>query len=186
MGGLFTLKTEEGSRRQERHGVDCTVWGAELGQDWQEEAVMDRIRDCFVTGAWAKGRDAEELMKLDDMEEEEVYGDFEDLETGEKVEGGKEGEEEEEEEAKVVDYGGDREKEVARRKERMERKLKLKRQFDTDYDDGEGEKGSFYEDLKKEVDEQATLNRGEFQDMEDSIRVQYEGYRWEICKINIF
>jgi len=176
VGGLFTLKTDEGSRRQERHGLDCSVWGVELGQDWQEEAVMDRIRDCFVTGTWAKGRDAEELMKLDDMEDE-VYGDFEDLETGQKVEGGKEGEEEDEEEAKVVDYGGDREKEVARRKERMERKLKLKRQFDTDYDDGEGEKGSFYEDLKKEVDNQATLNRGEFQDMEDSLRVQYEGYR---------
>ena len=45
----------------------------------------------------------------------QVYGDFEDLETGEKISGGKEGkgghqeeEEEEEEEApRIVDYGGD-------------------------------------------------------------------------------
>lgn len=52
----------------------------------------------------------------------------------------------------------------------MERKIKLKRSFDTDYDDGEGARGSFYDDLKKEVDDQAgefilaippTTNRGE-------------------------
>merc|ERR1719239_803351 len=93
-------------------------------------------------------------MKLDDEEDEEVYGDFEDLETGKKVEGNQEddaGGEDEEEKPNVVNYGGDREKELARRKERMERKLKLKRQFDSDYDGGEGDKNSYYEDLKKEV-----------------------------------
>ena len=36
----------------------------------------------------------------------------------------------------------------------MERKLKLKKAFDTDYDDGEGAAASFYDDLKKEVDDQ--------------------------------
>ena len=41
------------------------------------------IRDCFVTGSWKKSEDAEELLKLDDDDEEEVFGDFEDLETGE-------------------------------------------------------------------------------------------------------
>ena len=115
--------------------------------------VIDRIRDCFVTGNWSKGRDAEELMKLDD-EEDEVYGDFEDLETGKKVDGNPEGDggdEDEDEKPNVVNYGGDREKELAKRKERMERKLKLKRQFDSEYDGGDGDKNSYYDDLKKEV-----------------------------------
>ena len=181
VGGLFTLKKggEPGLRKQEMHGLDCSVWRAEeQEQDWGLEDVRSRIRDCFVTGSWAKGRDAEELMKLDDEDEDEVYGDFEDLETGDKISGKKEDEEEEEDKPNTVNYGGDREKELAKRKERMERKLKLKRTFDTDYDGGEGgEKSTYYEDLKKEVDDQSQLNRGEFEGMEDSLRVQYEGYR---------
>ena len=61
----------------------------------------------------------------------------------------------------------------------MERKLKLKRQFDTEYDDGGegGKASSFYDDLKKEVDQQASLNRSEWDGMEDSQRVLYEGFR---------
>ena len=155
VGGLFTLKNEGNTgNKQERQGTDCSVWKVDMPQDWELEAVIDRIRDCFVTGTWSKGRDAEELMKLDDEEDEEVYGDFEDLETGKKVEGNPEdddGGEDEEEKPNVVNYGGDRDKELARRKERMERKLKLKRQFDSEYDGGEGDKNSYYEDLKKEV-----------------------------------
>jgi len=179
VGGLFTLKNEGKLDKQERQGTDCTVWKVDMPQDWELDAVIDRIRDCFVTGNWSKGRDAEELMKLDD-EEDEVYGDFEDLETGKKVDGNPEGDggdEDEDEKPNVVNYGGDREKELAKRKERMERKLKLKRQFDSEYDGGDGDKNSYYDDLKKEVDEQAALNRGEFEGMEDSMRVQYEGHR---------
>ena len=77
----------------------------------------------------------------------------------------------------MVDLKGDKEAELAKRKERMERKLKLKRSFDTEYDGGEGEKGTYYEDLKKEVDDQSNLNKSEFDGVEDSLRVQYEGYR---------
>ena len=153
VGGLFTLKNEGKLGKQERQGTDCSVWKVDMPQDWELDAVIDRIRDCFVTGNWSKGRDAEELMKLDDEEDEEVYGDFEDLETGKKVEGNPEdgGDVDEEDKPNVVNYGGDREKELARRKERMERKLKLKRQFDSEYDGGDGDKNSYYEDLKKEV-----------------------------------
>ena len=66
---------------------------------------------------------------------------------------------------------------VEKRKARMERKLKLKRQFDTDYDDGGEGKASFYEDLKKEVDQQANINRTEWDGMDDAQRVLYEGFR---------
>merc|ERR1712142_874749 len=174
VGGLFTVvKARGGVSKQELNSLDCTVWRVEHSQDWERDEVRDRIKDCFVTGQWAKGQDAEELIKLDD--EDDVYGDFEDLETGEVVSG--EQKEEEEELPRMVDLKGDREAELAKRKERMERKLKLKRTFDTEYDGGEGEKGTFYEDLKKEVDDQSNLNRSEFEGMDDSLRVQYEGYR---------
>merc|ERR1719516_257546 len=131
-----------------------------------------------MTGQWSKGKDAEELLKLDN--EEEVYGDFEDLETGEVVKGANEDDiskDEDEDQPRMVNLDGDREAELAKRKERMERKLKLKKMFDSEYDGGEGDKASFYEDLKKEVDDQSNLNRSEFDGMDDSLRVQYEGYR---------
>ena len=54
--------------------------------NWEEDEVRDLIRDCFVTGNWSEGQDAEKLLALDDEEEEDVFGDFEDLETGEKHE----------------------------------------------------------------------------------------------------
>lgn len=39
---------------------------------------MNSIRDCFVTGKWEEDKDAAKIL----AEDEELYGDFEDLETG--------------------------------------------------------------------------------------------------------
>ena len=36
---------------------------------------------------------------------------------------------------------------------------------------------TFYDDLKNTMTEQAELNRKEFQDLDDEVRVQYEGFR---------
>lgn len=49
------------------------------------------IRDCFVTGKWKQSEDAEELLRLDDASDgdDEMFGDFEDLETGQKFIGSK-------------------------------------------------------------------------------------------------
>jgi len=186
VGGLFKVVRNQQQKKSETYrtadGEDCALFKVDNLHDWELEEMCNRIKDCFVTGKWRESEDAAELLKMDAEDDEEVYGDFEDLETGEEVKG-KDGDEpeagsdEEEEAPKVVDYGGDAEKEKARRLERMERKIKLKRSFDTDYDDGEGAGGSFYDDLKKEVDDQANLNRNEFDDMEDSQRVLYEGFR---------
>ncbi len=64
--------------------------------------MCDLIRDCFVTGKWEKEKDAANLLAEDDLADdgeivcyvllildlnlfvlEELFGDFEDLETGE-------------------------------------------------------------------------------------------------------
>jgi len=179
MGGLFKVvrRDEEAKTEAAQHadGLDCSLFTVAKLQDWNDLDICDMIKDCFVTGKWAAGRDAEELLKMDDEDDDEMYGDFEDLETGEKEETK---EKEEEEGPRVVDLEGAVEREKAKRKTRMERKLKLKKEFDMDYDDGEGGNGNNYHDeLKKECDDQAALNRGEFEGMEDSVRVQYEGYR---------
>jgi len=70
------------------------------------------------------------------------------------------------------------EREVKRRK--LEKKRALKARFDAEYDEtGEGGDSGrrHYEDLKKEVDAQTVLNKGEFEGMDDALRVQYEGFR---------
>jgi ribosome biogenesis protein BMS1 len=93
-------------------------------------------------------------------ENEEVYGDFEDLETGEKHKA---------ETPKEMDAS-----EMDDRKKLIEKKKKLKEQFNAEYDTGDK---SFYEDLKLEVERQAELNRTEFESLDDNIRVTLEGFR---------
>ena len=64
------------------------------------------------------------------------------------------------------------------KKKRIEKKRKLKEQFNTEYDgDGEGKGKTYYDDLKQEMDQQAQLNKSEFDGMDDELRVQYEGHR---------
>lgn len=51
-------------------------------RDWSNEDLINSIRDRFVTGNWSKAAlRGQELNE--NGEDEEIYGDFEDLETGE-------------------------------------------------------------------------------------------------------
>lgn len=120
-------------------------------RDWSIDENKDLIKNCFVTGKWKASEDAEELLRLDDLSDndEEVFGDFEDLETGQKHIGKKtipmdESEAEDDED----DDGEDPQTNEASRKRKMTRveesnltktelmakKMKLKAQFDADYD----------------------------------------------------
>lgn len=56
--------------------------------------------------------------------------------------------------------------------QRLEKKRKLKATFDEEYDEGEG---GYLEELRREVEGQTEVNRGEFAGMEEGVRVQYEG-----------
>jgi len=188
IGGLFKVVSQKEAEKSATATMvdkeDCALFTVDQLQDWDVEDVRTRIQDCFVTGKWGQGEDAAELLKLDEEDEkasdnEELFGDFEDLETGKKVSAAEEKAAESEEEApRVVDLGGDIEREKAKRKARYDRKIALKRQFDVEYDDGEtANTSTFYDELRREVDEQANLNKTEFEAMEDSQRVLYEGFR---------
>ena len=85
LGGMFKVMKQHQFKRDDQRlamdQLDSTKFNVSNLQNWAEEEVRMNIKDCFVTGKWKQSEDAEELLKLDD-EDDEVYGDFEDLETG--------------------------------------------------------------------------------------------------------
>ncbi|XP_063232046.1 ribosome biogenesis protein BMS1 homolog [Bacillus rossius redtenbacheri] len=170
VGGLFRVvsrrQREAQARKDARDADDCSRFQQPQLRDWMQPEVREAIRDCFVTGRWGPSEDAAELLRMDD--EGDVFGDFEDLETGEKH-------------AATADKGDEEGAGPAQpagptREQLAEKKRKLKERFDVEYDDKEGGK-SFYEELKKEVDHQSQVNRSEFEGLDDALRVQLEGFR---------
>uniref|UniRef100_A0A8C0G0I4 BMS1 ribosome biosis factor n=1 Tax=Chelonoidis abingdonii TaxID=106734 RepID=A0A8C0G0I4_CHEAB len=165
LGGLFHVSRPDKESKQKANALDCSKFPVETPQDWDLDEVMNSIRDCFVTGKWEADKDAAKLLK----EDEELYGDFEDLETGAVHKGkpaGSEGEEEDKE--------GKEPKAEEEKNKRMDKKRKLKAMFDAEYDEGDA---TYFDDLKEEMQKQAQLNRAEFEDQDDESRVQYEGFR---------
>ncbi|KAM9462521.1 ribosome biogenesis protein BMS1 homolog isoform 2-T2 [Clarias gariepinus] len=177
LGGLFRVSRPEKSKKERADAVDCSRFQPDASHNWDQEEMLASIRDCFVTGKWEEDKDAATLLKQDD----ELYGDFEDLETGEvhkatsgkgdEAEGDEEEEEDDEDEAPTLVKVDDDE---AQRNKRLEKKRRLKERFNAEYDDGDA---TYFDDLKEEMQKQAELNRAEFEDMDDETRVQYEGFR---------
>ncbi|XP_039410002.1 ribosome biogenesis protein BMS1 homolog [Corvus cornix cornix] len=173
LGGLFRVSRPDKASKQKANALDCSKFLIEKLQDWDLEEVVSSIRDCFVTGKWEDDKDAAKLLE----EDEELYGDFEDLETGvvhkgKAAAGGEESGSEEEEEDEKMSKPEPEEEE--KKKERMDKKRKLKEMFDAEYDEGDT---TYFDDLKEEMHKQAQLNRAEFEDQDDETRVQYEGFR---------
>ncbi|XP_028650983.1 LOW QUALITY PROTEIN: ribosome biogenesis protein BMS1 homolog [Erpetoichthys calabaricus] len=172
LGGLFHVSRPKAQMRCRANGIDCSRYPVDIERDWDCEEVLDSIRDCFVTGNWDKNEDAAKLLQEDD----ELYGDFEDLETGEVYQGDTDKDKDQSDE----DTGGDEdekeeeEKEKAEKNERLDKKKRLKEKFDLEYDEGES---TYFDDLKGEMQRQAQLNRTEFENVDDETRVQYEGFR---------
>ncbi|XP_030309268.1 ribosome biogenesis protein BMS1 homolog [Calypte anna] len=174
LGGLFHVSRPDKASKQKANALDCSKFLVEKPQDWALEEVMSSIRDCFVTGKWEDDKDAAKLLE----EDEELYGDFEDLETG-VVHKGKPASEEDESGSEEEEEAGktpkpEPEEEEEKKKERMDKKRKLKEMFDAEYDEGDA---TYFDDLKEEMHRQAQLNRAEFEDQDDETRVQYEGFR---------
>ncbi|XP_028940640.1 ribosome biogenesis protein BMS1 homolog [Antrostomus carolinensis] len=171
LGGLFHVSRPDKASKQKANALDCSRFLIEKPQGWDLEEVMSSIRDCFVTGKWEDDKDAAKLL-----EQDELYGDFEDLETG-VVHKGKpaaEGDESGSEEEEDGEMSKPEPEEEEKKKERMDKKRKLKEMFDAEYDEGDA---TYFDDLKEEMHKQAQLNRAEFEDQDDETRVQYEGFR---------
>ncbi|CAK9802586.1 Ribosome biogenesis protein BMS1 homolog [Anthophora quadrimaculata] len=164
IGGIFRVVQEQQKQKiQERelqNQEEC-IFFSETPRDWEDDENKMLVINRFVTGKWKESEDAEELLKLDDMNDEELYGDFEDLETGKKYEA--------EAPKEPTQY------EMEERKKLLDKKKKLKERFDLEYDNGETK--TYYDELKLEVERQANLNKSEFEGIDDNVRVQLEGYR---------
>lgn len=164
IGGIFRVAQEQQKQKiQERelqNHEESVFFTMESTRDWLMEENKALLINRFVTGKWKESKDAEELLKLDD---EDLYGDFEDLETGEKHKA---------EDATPKELPAD---EAEEKKKLLEKKRKLKEQFDAEYDNTE--KKTYYDELKAEVERQAGINKSEFEGLDDDVRVQLEGYR---------
>ncbi|XP_049767714.1 ribosome biogenesis protein BMS1 homolog [Schistocerca cancellata] len=177
VGGLFRVVRQRQQQQQEAKELcdaeDCARFPITQLHDWSLSEVQELIRDCFVTGKWKQSEDAEELLKLDDvLSDDEMFGDFEDLETGEKHGSSDVGEHD-----KKSDQTTSHEQEDETSREKLlEKKRKLKEKFDNEYDEQEGGK-TYYDELKQEADMQAQLNKSQFEGLDDDIRVELEGYR---------
>lgn len=174
-------------------------YGADA-RNWDLEENKNLIKNCFVTGKWRASEDAEELLRLDDLSdaESEVFGDFEDLETGErhvgkKKDGGKDDGDSFDSDTEMADSGEKPEDSRKRKMTRVEesnltktelmaKKMKLKAQFDSEYDNNADDgriKGDhqYYEELKSEANRQSELNKKEFANLDENLRIQIEGHR---------
>ncbi|XP_061912377.1 ribosome biogenesis protein BMS1 homolog [Entelurus aequoreus] len=175
LGGLFRVNRPQKSKRFQANALDCSRFDPNSSHNWDLKEVLDSIRDCFVTGKWEDDQDAATLLKADD----EMYGDFEDLETGQ-VHTGKNGLQDKDENSENEEDDDTQETAMrvdddeVQKKKRLEKKQRLKERFDTEYDD---EDATYFDDLKEEMQKQAALNRSEFVDEDDETRVQYEGFR---------
>ncbi|KAK8786695.1 hypothetical protein V5799_023529, partial [Amblyomma americanum] len=182
LGELFRkVKKQENTQAEKRSwdGVETTrCVFTEADALIKDEEILDLITDCFVTGKWDEEEDAQALLEKD----EELYGDFEDLEAKNKEDGQREAEDA----AASIEQNGEEssgrskklsweEREAQLQAKREERKRKLKEAFDSEYDH-EDEK-TYFDELKQELGEQSQLNQKEFEDLEDERRVQFEGYR---------
>ncbi|XP_049298010.1 ribosome biogenesis protein BMS1 homolog [Anopheles funestus] len=211
LGGIFKTVTQKQTELQKKKSVqdvDECCFFEEYGdgiRDWTTKDNKDLIQNCFVTGKWKASEDAEELLKLDDMSDgdSDVYGDFEDLETGEKHEaskapkkqtkddgeggtedGDEKGGEAKEAEGKAVKRKATRiEEKNMSRTELMAKKMKLKAKFDSEYDNPEKDDQhivgdhQYYEKLKADALRQSELNKKEFANLDEDVRLNIEGHR---------
>lgn len=189
LGGLFKKVTSTQKKKlKEKENLDqdeCSYFYALTKpnlRDWTKEGNRQLLINNFVTGKRSADEDATELLKLDDASEgddEEMYGDFEDLETGQKHVSKKETKEKSQDE-KEEDTNNKRKAELTR-DEIASKKMKLKAKFDSEYDNPEDHriKGdhSYYESLKAEALKQSELNKSVFESLDDGLRIEVEGFR---------
>ncbi|KAL0812654.1 hypothetical protein Bca101_069097 [Brassica carinata] len=151
-------------------------------KNWKEKEVCEEIRDRFTTGDWSKAAlRNKNSVAGDEGEDDELYGDFEDLETGEKHN-----------DHENMESGTNEDVEAA---ERRLKKLALRAKFDAqsdkseledeDNDNGDGinprnseaKEPGFVDKLKEELEIRKQMNLLELNDLDEDTRIEIEGFR---------
>ncbi|KAG8646425.1 ribosome biogenesis protein BMS1 homolog isoform X2 [Manihot esculenta] len=178
--GEGNKKLKEGSDGININTEDCSKFTKYAGRkNWKEEEIYESIRDRFVTGDWSKAAQRNQSSVTNTEEEDDIYGDFEDLETGERYESGSQPVENEEDHAA---------------EERRLKKLALRAKFDAQYDGSEppeevdekqGAKfhrdqvneSGFFDKLKEEIELRKQRNIAELNDLDEETRLDIEGFQ---------
>eukprot|EP01114_Cavostelium_apophysatum_P003355 TRINITY_DN1318_c0_g1_i1.p1 TRINITY_DN1318_c0_g1~~TRINITY_DN1318_c0_g1_i1.p1 ORF type:complete len:1166 (+),score=365.62 TRINITY_DN1318_c0_g1_i1:69-3566(+) len=165
---FFTVKAKEDNMAD----LDSSRFKMEIEDlpDWEDMEFGSSIKNRFV--AFGEAQDG--LGGTTNGKDEQLYGDFEDLETGQVVKG---------------DSKSSADQEAQRRKEAKEA---LKAAFDSSYDrtgevvddedvaatsQAKDKKPDFLSDLKDETEKQSRLTKEAFSGIDEQDRVQFEGYR---------
>lgn len=168
---------------------DCSKLVTSQLKDWSSEEHVTVIRDRFVTGDWSKAAKRGKEGDSEVEEGEDLYGDFEDLETGEVFENQAVDDAKEEDEVqKIKDLEAD---------ERRLKKLALRAKFDSqshgsepldeeeEEDNAEGKKphsaganvGGYFDKMKEEMELRKQMNISELNELDEATRVEVEGFR---------
>lgn len=155
---FFKLKTN--SDKDDVEDIDSSKYIAysylNIPSDWKESEAYESLIEKFTKLGEGSLPPTEK--------EDELYGDFEDLETGQTSESTQNMEESQ------VDIEKNEEE------ERRKKKEKLKETFDTEYDE-EGEKKDYYTEVKDQLTKEAEQAKAEFENMDEESRIQFEGFR---------
>jgi len=171
----MSLGENDSSRSFAATSVDVTPW-LEEGED----SLIESLRNRFVTGKWGNAKD----------DDDDEFGDFEDLETGEKF-GATDGiEVEDDADDENLEGMTDQEKRAFHARKKAEKKSSFNKDYDDDKKGGDEKddvaENEFVETLKREKEAQLARNREEFGEDGERSRLRHEGYRQGIyCRIKI-
>lgn len=78
-------KLREGLGSGHVNAEDCSKFTNHANlKKWKEVEIVESIRDRFITGDWSKAASRGQVLETgSDRDDDDVYGEFEDLETGE-------------------------------------------------------------------------------------------------------
>nr|TKS01662.1 hypothetical protein D5086_0000170800 [Populus alba] len=141
-------------------------------KNWKDEEIYESIRDRFVTGDWSKAAQRNKLPTANDEDDEDsVYGDFEDLETGEKH-----GNHQKEESGNVS-----MQKEDELEEQRKLKKLALHEEVDekhgAKFHRGQATESGYIDKLKEEIEIRKQRNIAELNDLDEETRLEIEGFQ---------
>lgn len=165
----------------------------ELEKKWRDEEMIESLRKRFVTANLSADNkddaDDEDIEDAFEDDDDEGDGDFEDLETGEVV-NGEQGEPKEEEDGEgdngEVDLEAERERNAKKKEELKLRFEEEDREGFANAKDGSRENGvggdefgedQWYELQKAKLQKQQDINRAEFDSLDPFSRARAEGFK---------
>lgn len=153
---------------------------------WSDTDTMEQLRNRFVTGDWEAGAERNAARPEDEEDDNELYGDFEDLETGEVFKGSSD----------VVTQAAAQALQDVKREEIAAKKAAKKAAFNAAYDqngtkgvekninpnnadqdDEEEEDDTYYDEMKREMTERAIKTKEAMDALDPTQRVAMEGHR---------